>query len=102
MGQNLTVSTVLWLLMWRQLAVGLMLALVLVSAFGVSLSAHMTRQLFASIQTANLKSDELDSEYEKLLLEQSAWSGYTRLDQLAREELHMRTPLTQNMVIVER
>ena len=102
MGKNLTVNTILWMLKWRQLTVGLLLALVLVSAIGVSLSAHMTRQLFASMQSANLKSDELDSEYEKLLLEQSAWSGYSRLDRLAREELHMKIPLTQNMVIVER
>jgi len=101
-GQNLTVSAVRWMLMWRQLSVAGLLILVLVSALGVTLSAHITRQLFAAMQTASLKSDELDSEYEKLLLELSAWSGYSRLDQLAREELHMKTPLTQNMVIVER
>lgn len=102
MGQNLTVSAVRWALKWRQLSVAGLLILVLVSALGLTLSAHITRQLFTAMQTASLKSDELDSEYEKLLLEQSAWSGYSRLDQLAREELHMKTPLTQNMVIVER
>jgi cell division protein FtsL len=101
-GQNLTVSALRWMFMWRQLVGAGLLVLVLVSALGVTLSSHITRQLFAAMQTASLKSDELDYEYEKLLLEQSAWSGYSRLDQLAREELHMKTPLTQNMVIVER
>ena len=40
-----------------------------------------------SLQTEQHASDTLDSEYEKLLLEQSVWAGYNRVDQLARETL---------------
>lgn len=102
MKEHLLYRTILWLILWRQLFVGALLVAVLVSALGVSLSAHITRQLFANLQQASLQRDELESEYEKLLLEQSAWASYSRLDQLARNDLNMRTPLTQDMVLVER
>jgi len=36
------------------------------------------------------------------LLEQSAWAGYNRVDQLAREELHMQTPRQANLVLMRR
>ena len=101
MQDNLLIKTLTWLLMWRQVAVLSLLLTVLVSAVGVTISSHITRQLFASLQSASLQSDELESEYEKLLLEQSAWADYSRLDQLARDELKMRTPLTEQMVVVE-
>jgi len=100
--ENLLFKTIVWLVMWRQLLVLALLSAVLISALGVSLSAHITRQLFANLQQASLQRDDLESEYEKLLLEQSAWASYSRLDQLARNDLNMRTPLTRDMVVVQR
>jgi cell division protein FtsL len=50
----------------------------------------------------DLETDNLDSEYEKLLLEQSAWADYTRVDRVSRDELGMKPPLAKNMVIVKR
>ncbi len=38
----------------------------------------------------------------KLLLEQSAWADYTRVDRVSRDELGMKPPLAKNMVIVKR
>ncbi|HJP52108.1 MAG TPA: cell division protein FtsL [Pseudomonadales bacterium] len=91
-----------WLFTWKQLSTGILMALVLVSSIGVALSAHQTRQMYAQLQVIDLETDNLDSEYEKLLLEQSAWADYTRVDRVSRDELGMKPPLAKNMVIVKR
>ena len=63
-------------------------------------ASHATRARYASLQTEQHASDTLDSEYEKLLLEQSVWAGYNRVDQLARETLQMRSPDQTNLLVV--
>lgn len=99
-SQSLLSNTIRWLLAWNQLSVALLLVAVMFSATGVVWSAHKTRQLYAELQTLQSKQDNLDSEYEKLLLEQSAWANYARVDQVAREELNMKPPRGDDLVIV--
>lgn len=77
-----------------------LLAIFLVSALAVIYAAHATRARYASLQSEQHVSDNLDSEYEKLLLEHSVWAGYNRVDQLARETLQMRSPDQTNLLIV--
>ena len=72
----------------------------LISALAVIYASHATRARYASLQTEQHASDTLDSEYEKLLLEQSVWAGYNRVDQLARETLQMRSPDQTNLLVV--
>jgi len=91
-----------WLLDWPQLSVCLMAALVVLSALGVVYSAHRSRAAYAEIQELERQQDALDSEYEKLLLEQSAWAGYSRIDQVAREDLGMSSPAPDKIVVVRR
>jgi len=80
---------------------GLFVLLVLISsALAVIFAAHATRTRYASLQSEQHVSDNLDSEYEKLLLENSVWAGYNRVDQLARETLQMRSPDQTNLLIV--
>ena len=80
----------------------LLMLFVLVSSVGVILVSHETRALYSRIQVEEHVSDNLDSEYERLLLEQSAWAGYNRVDQLAREQLHMQSPRQANLVLMRR
>ena len=98
--ENFLLRIVVWLSRVERLAVAVLVLLVLVSSLGVALSAHQTRQMYARLQEIGLKRDNLDSEYEKLLLEQSAWADYTRIDRVSRTEMNMRAPVLNNMVIV--
>jgi cell division protein FtsL len=91
---------VMWMLAWQQLVVALLVVAVIVSSFGVSLAAFQTREQYSNLQKLNEESDHLDSEYEKLLLEQSAWAGYARIDEVAREELGMQIPQGEQVVVV--
>ena len=97
---NPAMQTIAWLI-GRQLPVGFLLVLVLASAIGVAFAAHQTRQMYAARQQLSLQSDNIDGEYEKLLLEQSAWADYTRVDQVSRTELGMLSPLPKNLVVVK-
>lgn len=100
LGSNLGGEIINWLGRVQQMSILFAAGLFLVSAFAVVYSAHMTRQMYGSLQTLQSRQDDLDSEYEKLLLEQSAWADYNRVDRLAREELKMMAPLTKDFVIV--
>ena len=86
-GPVTEVST--WLLRWPQLLVAALVVACLVSGIGVVYSVHTTRMLYSEIQSLQTEQDRLDSEYEKLLLEQSAWAAYARVDELSRDELNM-------------
>lgn len=99
-GPNLGREIISWLGRVQQISILSAGVLFLVSALGVVYSAHTTRQMYGSLQTLQSNQDDLDSEYEKLLLEQSAWANYTRVEQLAREELKMIAPLAKDLVLV--
>jgi cell division protein FtsL len=96
----LVFKVLMWLLNWQQVGIGLLIVAVLVSSFGVSFAAFQTREQYSELQKLGRESDRLDSEYEKLLLEQSAWAGYARIDEVAREELSMQIPSGDQVVVV--
>ena len=99
---NFLLSIVRWSAGTKQLSVATLLLLVLASSLGVSFAAHQTRQMYHKLQEISFVKDNLDSEYEKLLLEQSAWADYTRIDRVSPTELSMRAPVSENMIIVKR
>lgn len=94
------VKLLLWAAGWQQLLASALVVAVIASCFGVSLAAFETRKQYATLQELSRESDQLDSEYEKLLLEQSAWAGYARIDDVARRELDMQIPEGEQVVVV--
>lgn len=70
------------------------------SALGVSWSSHQTRNMYKDLQRLEKDHDDLEHEYEKLLLEQSAFADYTRLNELARDELKMVPPSADELVVL--
>jgi len=91
---------ILWMLNWPQLLQGALLVAVVASCFGVSLAAFETRQKYSRLQVLVSEADSLDSEYEKLLLEQSAWAGYARIDEISRGDLGMQIPEGERVVVI--
>ncbi|MFT5014481.1 MAG: cell division protein FtsL [Patiriisocius sp.] len=98
--ENPFMRVVLWILNWPQLLQGALLVAVVVSCFGVSLAAFETRQKYSRLQALVSEADNLDSEYEKLLLEQSAWAGYARIDEISRGDLGMQIPEGEHVVVI--
>ena len=68
--------------------------------FFVSFSSHQTRELYRNLHIIQKKRDDLDFEYQKLILERGAFADYSRITDLAKKQLNMRAPLTDELVVL--
>jgi len=93
-------NVLFWLMKPRQLIAGLLLLLVIFSSIAVTYSGHQTRNMYRELQQLEKEDDDLEHEFERLLLEHSAWAEYGRLDRLAQDELHMSVPVPSNTVVL--
>jgi cell division protein FtsL len=89
-----------WFLSPRPMAGSLLCGLLVVSSLGVAYSSHQVRNMYRDLQQLEKDHDDLEHEYEKLLLEQSAWADYTRLNGLAEEKLQMFAPESSEIVVL--
>ena len=62
---------------------------VILSASGLVYSKHLERRYFIELQAMETRSLHLQIEWERLLLEESAWSNQSRIEQIASNELNM-------------
>lgn len=84
----------------QNLAVFMLIALLLVSAFSVVYVRDLHRRLFIDLQTAQKTADALKIEWGQLLLEQSTWATPARVQELAQEKLGMQVPALRAINIV--
>lgn len=71
---------------------GALLLLILLSAFIVIYSTHRCRALYAQLQGLEFAQWTLQEDYGRLLLEQSTFASYRRVEAQAQRELNMATP----------
>jgi len=79
----------------------LLLAMVIGSALGLVYSRHESRKLFVELQQLNKQVDDLNIEWGRLQLEQSAWSAHGRIEQIARTKLNMILPDAKEVVYIK-
>ena len=72
----------------------------IVSAIGVVHARHRHRQLFVELSALEKARDELNIEFGRLQLEHATWAEANRIDRLAREQLGMRFPEPDEIVVV--
>ena len=65
---------------------------VLASATGAIYCKHRARELFINLEHLNNGRDELEAEWGRLQIEQSFWSTYAYVDNVASTRLRMRIP----------
>ena len=83
------------------LVVTLLFSLVLGSAIMLVYSKHQSRKLFVELQQLRHEVDALNTEWSQLQLEQSAWSGHGRIERIARKQLSMVMPESDDVVFVK-
>ena len=66
--------------------------LMVLCALGVVTSQHKARKLFQALEVEQEKSRQLEVEFGQLQLEQSTWATHSRVEKIARDKLHMRSP----------
>ncbi len=79
----------------------LLLAVVMASAFAVIMSRHESRKLFVELEQLRKQVDELNVEWGRLQLEQSAWSAHGRIERIARKRLNMKLPVASEVVYIQ-
>lgn len=79
----------------------LLLVLVIASAFAVIMSRHESRKLFVELEQLRKQVDELNVEWGRLQLEQSAWSAHGRIERIARKRLNMKLPAASEVVYIQ-
>ena len=87
----------------RQLLVivTVLFTLVLASAILLVYSKHQSRKVFVELQQLKRQVDGLNTEWSQLQLEQSAWSGHGRIEEVARKKLAMILPESDQVVFVK-
>ena len=74
---------------------------VVLSAAGVVYGKHLQRRYFVELQVLQEKGSELQTEWEQLLLEESAWSNQARIEQIANDKLGMHLVHHSDVVMFE-
>jgi cell division protein FtsL len=74
--------------------------LTLGSAAGAIYSKHRARELFLELERLNRARDELEIDWGRLQLEQSAWSTHAFVESVATQKLKMTTPRPADIEVV--
>lgn len=86
---------------WKKsLLLSLMWMAVVASSLAVVVSSHRSRQLFGEYVELQREEHQLQVEWGKYLLEGSAWAELGRVEKLAVEELDMRIPGLDEIIVV--
>ncbi len=72
---------------------------VLGSATGAIYCKHRARELFVELEHLNSGRDELEAEWGRLQIEQSFWSTYAYVENVASTKLQMRIPASNDVEI---
>jgi cell division protein FtsL len=77
------------------------LILILVAcALSVVTSQHKARKLFVELEKEQELARQLAVEWGQLQLEQSTWAMHTRIEKIARGQLHMQVPDASRVQVV--
>jgi len=68
---------------------------------GVVYSKHSMRKSFIELQSMQNNFDELQIEWGRFQLEQSAWATHGRVEKIAREKLNMGLVHTERLVFLK-
>lgn len=68
---------------------------------GVVYSKHSMRKSFIELQSMQNNFDELQIEWGRFQLEQSAWSTHGRVEKIAREKLNMGLVHEERLVFLK-
>jgi cell division protein FtsL len=68
---------------------------------GVVYSKHSMRKSFIELQAMQYNFDELQIQWGRFQLEQSAWATHGRVEKIAREKLNMDLVHTERLVFLK-
>jgi cell division protein FtsL len=79
----------------------LLVCVVFASALHLVIVRHENRMLFIELQKLQQQRDALNISYGQLQLEMSTLAQHNRIETIARKQLNMITPSTQNIIVIK-
>jgi len=73
---------------------------VMASAIAGVYAKHESRKLFTELQKLSNQRDQMEVDWGRLQIEQSTWSTYGRVEQLAREQMRMTMPPPESVSLL--
>ncbi|MDC0609277.1 cell division protein FtsL [Vibrio sp.] len=77
-----------------------LMILLFASAMGVVFATHQTRQAISTNEQEMMERDRLDNEWRNLLIEETALSDHSRVEDIAKKDLDMKRPDADKEVII--
>lgn len=84
----------------RPILLGTLIIAVLITAWAIISTSHLTRVQYARLQKLENQRDALQTEWGRLLLEESTWSSPARIESLASKRLDMRVPDVDEVKVI--
>lgn len=81
--------------------IGLLILVVACSGIGVVYAKYATRRHFIELQHLQSEREQLDVEWGRLQLEESALATYPIIEKTAREQLGMQIPRIDEVVLIK-
>lgn len=78
----------------------ILLALIFSSAMGVVFITHHSRQAISEKDQALVERERLDSEWRNLIIEETALAEHSRVQSLAKQDLEMKRPDSDEEVVI--
>lgn len=88
--------------MTGSLRIALLWVVVVVSALAVAFVSHLCREKYAQLTAMEREANQLQVDYGKYLLEQSAWGSLQRIENMAANTLQMRSPQPEEILMIKR
>jgi cell division protein FtsL len=79
----------------------LLTAVLVACAISVVSARHQARKFFVTLQSQQAKARDLDIEWGRLELEISTWLMHNRVEEVARERLHMSVPDPSRVYVLD-
>ncbi|WP_374249116.1 cell division protein FtsL [Thermomonas sp.] len=86
----------------RNVLLALLVLANVASALLIVRDRHEHRQAFVALTRLEKARDALNVEFGRLQLEQATWAESNRIDQVARQQLGMAFPRTEDVVVLRR
>lgn len=88
--------------MGGSLRIALLWIVVVVSALAVAFVSHLCREKYSQLTAMEREANQLQVDYGKYLLEQSAWGSLQRIENMAANTLQMRSPQPEEILMIKR
>ena len=84
----------------HSLKIAVLRVMVVISGLSVAYVSHLCREKYGQLMVMERDANQMQVDYGKYLLEQSAWGSLQRIEVSAIAELNMRSPKPEEIVIV--